>query len=77
MCALMHMAHLSACCLQTFSDPLAVHTSLRFALYQTTWHRERGDAESQGNKRLMVSRDMVLGEDYDRVRSPWRKSRQS
>lgn len=54
--ALMRIIYLSAHCLQTFSDPLAVHTSLRFALYQTTQHKYRRDAEIQGNKRLLVSR---------------------
>lgn len=32
MYALMHIAHLSVCSLQTFSDPLAVHTSLSLSL---------------------------------------------
>lgn len=55
MCALMHIIHLSACSSQTSSDPLAMHTSFQFALYQTTLHHKRGDAEIQSNKSLMVS----------------------
>lgn len=69
----MHIVHLSACCLQTFSDPLAVHTSLQFALYQTTWHQRRRDADIQGNKRLMVSRDLLLREDGQWERSAEKK----
>lgn len=46
MYALMHTAHLSARCLQTFSEPLVAHTSLQFALYQTTRRGIRDEMQS-------------------------------
>lgn len=43
MYALMHvLTHLSACCLKTLSDPIAVHTSILI------WRS--GDAELSGNE---------------------------
>lgn len=75
MYALMHIAHLSASSLQTFSDPLAVHTTLYLPKPHST--EKRGDIEIRGNRRLMVSWGMLLRGDSDRERGPQRKCKQS